>query len=252
MNATKAPVDDEQKADGQTPSSTARQPPDDDLPPANMEDFVTDEQDFGVRMLDTAEGRNKASLLINKMYAWRGYAGTHKFTDDPNRITLTATDHGEVVGTITIGIDSTIGILADELFKEEVDAYRATGARVCEFTKLAFDAKGNSKASMATLFHLALIHAHDIHGCTHLFIEVNPRHRRFYEKMMGFTVLSEPRMNPRVNAPAYLLVVPLAYMKAEVERVGGGRAAPGDRSFYSLFYSPKEQAGIVARLKGML
>ncbi|QBI05335.1 N-acetyltransferase [Pseudoduganella albidiflava] len=185
------------------------------------------------------------------MYAWRGYAGTHMLTDDPNRITLTSTDQGEVVGTITIGLDSESGILADELFKPEIDAYRARGARVCEFTKLAFDANGGSRQSMAALWHLAFLHAHDLHHCTHLFIEVNPRHHRFYQKMMGFQLLSEPRMNPRVNAPAYLLCLDLDYMKSEVERVGGGRAAPGDRSFYTHFYSPREQAGIIGRLKGM-
>lgn len=200
-------------------------------------------------MLDTAEGRNKASMLINKMYAWRGYSGTHKITDDPNRITLTATQKGEVVGTITIGLESEIGILADELFKKEVDAYRDKGARVCEFIKLAFDAEGSSKESMAGLFHLAALWAHDIHDRTHIFIEINPRHLRFYRESLGFVLLSEARLNPRVNAPAYLMCVDLNFMKSEVERVGGRQAIPGERSFYSYFYSPREQAGIIARLK---
>lgn len=248
MSATKVSGKDGPDDSGSI-ADAARRNVDFDFLPLNMQDIVTDENEFGVRMLDTAEGRNKASMLINKMYAWRGYAGTHKITDDPNRITLTATQKGEVVGTITIGLDSEIGILADELFKPEVDAYRARGAKPCEFIKLAFDAEGSSKESMAGLFHLAVLWAHDIHCCTHIFIEINPRHLRFYRESLGFTLLSEVRMNPRVNAPAYLLCCSLDYIKAEVERVGGRQAIPGERSFYSYFYSPREQAGILARLK---
>ncbi|WP_229257417.1 N-acyl amino acid synthase FeeM domain-containing protein [Duganella callida] len=201
-------------------------------------------------MIDTAEGRSKASLLINKMYAWRGYAGTHKLTDDPNRITLTASDKGDVVGTLTIGLDSPAGILADEIFKEEIDRYRAQGARVCEMTKLAFDLAGPSQASMASLFHLSVIHVRDIYQCTHIFIEVNPRHRRFYERMLGFQRIGEAKMNPRVNAPAYLLCVELDYVTEQIQQHGGkGTGATAERSFYNLFFSPREETGLINRIK---
>lgn len=224
-----------------------------DLLPANMEDLVTDEKSFGIRMIDTVEGRSKASLLINKMYSWRGYAGTHKLSDDPNRITLTASDRGEVVGTLTLGLDSSIGIMADEIFKEEVDSVRMIpGARVCEITKLAFD-NGGSKTQMASLFHLSVLYARDLHHCTHIFIEINPRHRRFYEAMLGFRRLGELKTNPRVDAPAYLLVVDLAYVSEQIEKYGGQgiETAMAARSFYPLFYSQREERGIVQRLKNI-
>lgn len=235
----------------QTPADSHARATLEDLLPENMEDLVTDEKSFGIRMIDTVEGRSKASLLINKMYSWRGYAGTHKFTDDPNRITLTASDKGEIVGTLTLGLDSPIGILADEIFKQEVDAVRMIpGARVCEITKLAFDS-GRSKSQMASLFHLSVIYARDLHHCSHIFIEINPRHRRFYEAMLGFKRLGELKTNPRVNAPAYLLVVELAYVSEQIVKYGG--QGPGGamsrRSFYPLFYSPSQELGIIHRLK---
>jgi len=216
----------------------------------NIMDVQIDQQSFGLRMTDTTEGRSSASLLINKMYSWRGYAGTHKLNDDPNRITLTATRNGEVCGTITVGLDSPSGILADEIFKEEIDKYRARGAKVCEFTKLAIDSDVQSKTALASLFHLAVIHARDLHGCTDLFIEVNPRHRRFYEMTLGFKRQCEQKINPRVNAPAHLLWVSLEYIRQEVQRVGGtGAANEGERSFYRMFFSAREEAGIIQRLK---
>lgn len=204
---------------------------------------------FGIRLTDTAEGRNSASLLINKMYSWRGYAGTHHFSDDPNRITLTATDNGEVVGTLTLGIDSEIGMAADQVFKEDLDEMRRRGARLCEFTKLAFDPAVRSKTALANLFHLAVIYARDIHQCTDIVIEVNPRHRRFYEYMLGFKRVGEMRMNTRVNAPAYLLSINLVFVSEQILKHGGTfSTAVNERTFYPYFFSPREEQGIIHRL----
>lgn len=223
-----------------------------DTKPDNLVELTIDEKVFGLRMVDTPQGRNKASVLINKMYSWRGYAGAHTLADDPNRITLTSTHKGEVVGTLTLGIDSPIGILADEIFKEEIDSFRQRGAKVCELTKLAFDPAVQSKAMMASLFHMAVCFAHHLHRCSDLFIEVNPRHRRFYQHMLGFRQLGEPKNNPRVNAPAHLLWVGFGYVTEQIQAFGGkGEAAAGERSFYPLFFSPREEAGIIHRLRGI-
>ena len=222
----------------------------DTIASSKYEDVIVDQDKYHIRLTDTAEGRNSASMLISKMYAWRGYAGTHQFTDDPNRITLSAHNDGEVVGTMTIGIDSPIGLSADEVFKDEIDAHRARGARLCEFTKLAFDPGVRSKESLAGLFHLALIYARDIYHCTDIMIEVNPRHRRFYEHMLGFRREGELKLNPRVDAPAYLLRVNLEYVTEQIERHGGTFSATcTERSFYPYFFSPREEAGILSRLQ---
>lgn len=214
------------------------------------EDVIVNQDSYGIRLTDTPNGRNSASMLVNKMYAWRGYAGTHQLSDDPNRITLTATDKGDVVGTLTIGVDSTIGLMADQIFREELDAHREKGARLCEFTKLAFDPSVRSKASLANLFHLAVIYARDIHGCTDIVIEVNPRHRRFYQQMLGFQREGEMKTNPRVNAPAYLLRISLDYVTEKIKQFGGTFAEDStERSFYPYFFSPREEEGIISRLR---
>jgi hypothetical protein len=215
----------------------------------NLTEIAINQTSFGIRVADTEEGRSAASLLINKMYAWRGYAGSHKIEDNPNRITLSATDKGMVKGTVTLGIDSPIGILADEIFREEIDAFRARGGKVCEITKLAFDPSASSKMALASLFHLLFIYGRHLHGCTDVFIEVNPRHRRFYETMLGFQKLGELRTNPRVSAPAYLLWTSLDYVEAQIARLGGTSTHPGaERSLYPYFFSLREEKGILNRL----
>jgi hypothetical protein len=212
-------------------------------------DVAINQKTFGIRVADTDEGRSSASLLINKLYAWRGYAGTHRIEDNPNRITLSATDKGVVRGTVTLGIDSEIGLLADEVFKDEIDKFRVPGAKVCEITKLAFDPTEGSKMALASLFHILFIYGRHLHKCTDVFIEVNPRHRRYYETMLGFQRRSELRKNPRVDAPAYLLWTSLDHVDEQIERLGGTSSHPGaERSLYPYFFSRAEEIGIANRL----
>lgn len=212
-------------------------------------DVTINERVFGIRAADIDTQRNSASMLISKMYAWRGYSGNHQVAHDPNRITLTASDHGQVFGTLSLGLDSEIGLLADEVFKDFVDTRRSRG-KVCEITKLAVDPAIKSKAVLASLFHVALIYARDLNGCTDIFIEVNPRHRRFYEAMLGFQTVCESRPNPRVQAPAVLLSVETSYGIAQIEKWGGMQdRAVGERSLFPWFFSPREEAGIINRLR---
>jgi len=216
------------------------------------DDLVIEQKNFRIRLADTETGRNSASMLINKMYAWRGYGSAHQVKVSPSRITLTASDQEQVIGTVTLGIDSEEGLLADEIFKPEIDARRRAGAKICELTKLAFDPDIRSKLALASLFHIVFIYGRRIHGCTELFIEVNPRHRRFYETMLGFKRQCETRMNPRVNAPAVLLWLDIAYVEEQIEKYGGTSDHPGaNRSLYPYFFSPREEAGIHRRLASL-
>lgn len=202
-----------------------------------------------VRLADTENARDLATSLINKMYAWRGYGNTHELSADPHRSTLAATVKGEVVATVTVGLDSPIGLLADDIFKEELDALRGSGARLCEFCKLAVDPVATSKISLGHLFHQAVIYARDIHHCTDIVLEVNPRHRRFYQALLGCECHGELKKNRRVNAPAYLLRLEMDYIAEQVRKHGGTFDQPdGERSFYRYFFSPREERGILNQL----
>lgn len=212
-------------------------------------DVCINERIFGIRAADVDERRNSASMLISKMYTWRGYTGNHQVGNDPNRITLTASDKGEVIGTLSLGLDSQVGLLADEVFQDRIDPYRARG-KVCEIVKLAIDPAVKSKAVLASLFHVAFIYARDLNACSEIFIEVNPRHRRFYESMLGFEVECASRHNPRVDAPAVLLRVNTVFGTEQIVTRGGKSSNPGnDRSMFPYFFSSREEAGIINRLK---
>lgn len=204
-----------------------------------------------IRSANTHGQRSSASILINRMYSWRGYQ-TAPLPDQapPSRLTLVASDHDETVGTITVGFDQGEGLYVDDLFPHEVAALRDAGHRLCEFTKLAMDTALQSQHVLASLFHTAYLYAHRVMDYDRLLIEVNPRHVAYYRRMLGFKVLGQARLNRRVNAPAVLLCLDLSHSRAQIARLGGlQEAAVGERSLYPYFFSPREEAGVMARMQ---
>nr|WP_249222929.1 GNAT family N-acetyltransferase [Noviherbaspirillum sp. L7-7A] len=198
-----------------------------------------DERTFQIRLANTETVRSHASSLIHRMYASRGYTVNNPLQENPHRVTMTISEEDKVIGTITLGIDSPSGLLADEIFKDEVDAYRARGRKVCELTKLAFDPTTRSKTALASLFHIIFIYLRRVQKCTDIFIEVNPRHRRFYERMLGFKKHGPKKMNPRVNAPAYLLCVETDYVEEQIQKMGGTSSHDNaEKSLYPYFFCP--------------
>lgn len=218
----------------------------------NLEDGVQqktlDEERFKFRFATSQEALHGASLLVQKRYAWRGYPA-NPLKKYPNRVTLLTTTRERIVGTVTIGYDSEEGLFADELYKSEVDALRARGARVGELNKLAIDHTLGSKHVLGGIIHLAYIYGSLIHGCTDAVIEVVPRHKQFYSAMLGFEQLGPERPNPKAdNAPALLMHLPLDHMARKIAEVGGKGRDSDDSSLYPYFFSPYEQEGIMRRL----
>jgi hypothetical protein len=207
---------------------------------------------FTIRAADSEGHRSTANVLISRMYAGRGYSSTPLAeSQPPGRVTLIGTDHEVARGTITIGFGGAQPLLADECFADILAALRLDGLVLCEFIKLAIDGGGRSRRVLASLFHTAFLYAHEIKGCDRIVIEVNPRHVRFYEQMLGFDVLAGARLNHRVNAPAVLMALDLSYAERQIERVRAGLPdglRPG-RSLYRQCFSHDEAAGIVLRLR---
>lgn len=205
-------------------------------------------QEFKVRLATTDDRRKSASLLIEKMYSWRGY-DTDALRLDPNKITLVAYQEEKVVGTMTLGLDSPSGMVVDQLYKRETDQLRAAGRKPCDITRLAVDQDIKSKSVLAALFHLTFIYGHNIHRATDFLIEVNPRHMLFYQRMLGFELFGEEKICPRVNAPAVLLRLDLAYADEQIVHYGGqGSAVVGVKSIYPYFFSREDELGITQRL----
>jgi len=210
------------------------------------------ESRFKIRLANTEGRRSTASYLIERRYAWRGYQVSPVATGAANLVTIAAFDKDVPIATITVGMDSPSGLIVEKLYPGEVRSLRNEAVRLCEFTKLAVDNMIRSKAVLAAIFHIAYIHARRLRGGTDLLIEVNPRHVKFYQAMLGFDIIGAERMDPRVSAPAVLLRLKLAFAEEQIGIWGGHRERVGDtRLLYPLFFSPGEEKGIEGRLRSM-
>ncbi len=207
-------------------------------------------EEFKVRLATTEDRRKSASLLIEKMYSWRGY-GADPVSRNPNKITLVAHQGDKVAGTVTLGLDGPSGLVVDELYKAEVDELRGHGRKIAELTKLAVDESSASKSVLSAIFHIAFIYAFHIHKYSDFVIEVNPRHALFYKRMLGFNLIGKEKMCPRVNAPAVLLHLDLDYIDRKIAELGGVLPPPpGEKSLYPYGFSKQDELGIAQRLQG--
>lgn len=203
---------------------------------------------IAIRLADCHGQRSNASMLINRKYVQRGYGTNHKVPTAPNCVTFTASSEDNIIGTLSLTVDSVAGLALDQTFKEELDAIRKEpGVKICELTKFAVDSSESSLKLLAALFHIIFIYGTGKFGGTDLFIEVNPRHRRFYQAMLGFKPVGGVKTNTTVDAPSQLLWLKVSDIRRSID-LHAGKPAGGSHSLYPLFFSPKEERGIFARL----
>jgi hypothetical protein len=160
-----------------------------------------------IREASDDELREEAADLLRRRYQWRGYDVQPKSADMPSHRELVSlsTATGQVTGTLTITVDGSNGLAADQLYPAEVGALRRQGLVLCEGMRFAADGATSPLTVLPALFHVAFIWAYRLQGCTNLLIEVTPRHAAFYRRMLGFEVLGRECLNPRVNTTGVLL-----------------------------------------------
>jgi len=203
-------------------------------------------QQFKVRFAQSDTARATASMLVQKRYAWRGYQAD-EIERHPNRITLTTYLEDQIVGSLNVGYDSPEGLLADERYRDEMDALRAEGAHLGEITKLAIDETLGNKQVLAGMINIAYLYG-VIHRVTDAVIEVTPRHRPFYERMLAFKQIGGERFYASSNTEVVLLHIKMDEIKKRIEVVGGKGSEVKDRSVYPYFFPAGDQERILERL----
>ncbi len=207
---------------------------------------------FKIRIARRPSVLQDAVGLLNRRYRQRGY-GSQTLTMSPERMTIVAYEDKQVIGTLTVQLDLGTGLLSDECFPELLNGFRASGARRCEFTKLATAPHAPMPATLASMFHVAFIFAHQINGATHIAVEVNPRHVGFYTRVLGFLPHGSPQRNPRVKAPGVLLIADFKDIGRQLlARDARGAGAGEPPPFFSHSFSNAEEKGIRKRIAAAL
>ena len=218
-------------------------------PVMEFSDPVPGEHHFKFRIAQNHHHLDSARQLVHRRYSWRGYETSGVMAHEPDRTTIIAYSNENAVGTLSVTSDSGMGLLADQLYHDELNRLRDQGLSLCEFRSLAVDSGIRSKRMLASLFHIGYLYPYHISGNTDGVMEVNPRHAGFYEKRLGFTRIGEERICPRVNAPAVLMRRSFSRTAEMVKKFGGlMENAAEEKSIYPYFFSPAEEADILSRL----
>jgi len=225
--------------------------PDPDMP--SLDDPSNFESAFKIRIAHLSHTRRDAQVLVERQYAGRGYQ-IPVVKKDPYLMTFLAYDEGQIVGTVSIRLDSPEkGLSSDDLYRLENNALRAKGWRICEFTQLAVDTAVASKPVLASLFHTAYLYAAVVREYTYSVIEVNPRHVSYYGRALKFEQIGPVRMNRRVQAPAVLLGVPFATIAEGIAEHAGKARSPDSRGLLFRYgFPPDEQLGVLNRLRELV
>ena len=156
--------------------------------------------------------REAVEKLVRRRYAWRGYSLPQRdhaddvAAPDPEaNVTLVAEHQGALVGTLTLRLDSPQGLLAEQTYGEEIERVRSQGRRVGELVRLAMEEGVDWKPVLDALLQATYLVGRVVHSMTDVFIEVNPRHVRFYQRVFGFAAATAERLCTRVGAPSVLM-----------------------------------------------
>jgi hypothetical protein len=186
-------------------------------------------RDVRVKIASERKEWEEAYRLVAQTYRNRGYEPANarglRFTAFhalPDTTTFVAAHDDQVVATLSLVVDNTLlGLPMESIYGPEVQALRHEGRRLGEVISLADSGLGVREFLQVFISLIKLmVHYHVSHGGDTCVISVNPRHRNFYSKVIGFVPLGPVRSYPCVqDAPAEAYVVDLKMMKANAPKM---------------------------------
>jgi hypothetical protein len=154
----------------------------------------------------------EAFRLVAESYRARGYEATDspaiRFTPYnglPDTVTLVAQSDGQLVATLSLVFDNLLlGLPMECIYGEEINDLRRKGRRLVEVTGLADNGLSLREFLPVFVTLMRLLAQYTIHrGYETWVITINPRHRIFYRKALGFVPFGPWRSYPTVqNHPA--------------------------------------------------
>ncbi len=167
----------------------------------------------------------QAFRLVRRAYEARGLqaAGTGdlRFTAHhalPGTTTFVACQDGRVIATLSLVLDNPLlGLPLEGLYPDEVAALRAGGARLAEVISLAGERSGPESFPVTFGLMRLMTHFFLSRRGDRMLVTVHPRHRPFYQRVIGFVPFGERRACPRVeNNPAEPLLLDCDQLRGAV------------------------------------
>ena len=205
---------------------------------------------------NTAELRERAWQLVYETYMLRGYAhprsrGLRVLLQDalPESATFVAEEspRGDLpLATLTVIPDSPLCLPMDSDCPEEMAKLRNGGQRLCEVAMLAVrqTSEGSVRVGSTALLHLfrlAYLKAARIDKADYLIASVIPKHARFYQKVLLFEPLGQPRQYGSVQGTTGV-PMKLDLRTAEQRYMKKYDHRKGVKNLYRLFINDEEPA----------
>ena len=216
---------------------------------------------YEVRMATDAETRSVAWALVYRVYRTTGYAGfdarglwygIHDALPETGTILVLQDD--VPVGTVTVIPDTILGLPADAVYKTELGILRDSGRNPVEVGSLAVLASRNKdRTVVTTLFDVLSLYSRDITGATDLVMTVNPKHERFYKRMLLFERIGDEKEYEKVEAPSILMRLDLERQREAIRWEHHEGPLPvwheGKHTMYRFFSSIAEENRRIAWLE---
>jgi hypothetical protein len=190
---------------------------------------LSDGREVAVRIAADRDALDQAYRMLAERYQGRGYdpptTGGFRFTPHhilPDTITIVAeAPDKRVLATLSLVPDTELlGLPMEGIYGPEVEALRREGRRLAEAVSLADRDLGQRDfvRVFSSMVRLAIQH-HLKQGGDTWVIAVNPRHRNYYRKALGFVPFGPPRSYPTVrNHPAEALRLDVGSLRANAPR----------------------------------
>lgn len=217
-------------------------------------DRVADGLDFG--LATDRDALEEAFRLVHDQYVAQGYMDPHPsgwrlsiHNALPSTRVFVARAGGRVVATITLIVDSPLGLPMDEIYADDLRGLRGERRDLAEVSGLAVhpDYQSSGVAILLRLFRMLVLYAAEMARLSDLCIAVNPHHAAFYRKAFHFRILGGLKQYRKVNgAPAVALRLDLALARALMRELRDGHPVIGE--VYSFLFSPGNFERVMARL----
>ena len=178
------------------------------------------EREVQVKIASKCREWEDAFRLLAANYQARGYEAPgdylFRFTPYhalPDTTTFVAKTQGRVVATLSLVPDNRLlGLPMETIYGAEITELRQQGRRLTEVTSLADEGLSQREFIPVFLTLVRLLMQYTVaQGAATWLIAINPRHRSFYRKVLGFEPFGPWRAYPTVQnqpAEAYILDVP--------------------------------------------
>lgn len=195
-----------------------------------------------IRLARNAEEVRRANRLVFRNYVECGYwrddeieLARNQYLRLPSRHVMVVVDGREIIGTLSLILDSCLGMPADSFQSGAIEALRRDGAALAEISAFAF-AKDHPHQHTLLHFLMAFLARYSYYyaAVDRLVAVCTPKHARFYELYYGFERAHTSARYDYVGVEAQMLTLELAPAFAAAH----ARAVPGlrDSAFQRFLY----------------